>query len=237
MSPFIFNLAAEVLSKMVMKAMQSRYWKGVEIKDGGVQITHLQFADDTLFFCPGDIKQLLNIKKVLMLFHLISGLTVNFHKSYVYGVNVNKEVLKDWVADLKCQVGELPSKYLGLPLGGKCHRLGLWDPVLQKMEQKLAAWKGKVLSTGGRVTLVKSALANLPLYYMSLFPLPKGVAAKIIKLQRVSVGAERRGEEDVVPGKLEIDRIPKKMGDLNVGNILHNMKTPYNFGCSCCNCW
>jgi hypothetical protein len=38
------------------------------------------------------------------------------------------------------------------------------------------------LSMGGRVTLIKSTLFNLPTYFMSLFPLPVGVANRIEKL-------------------------------------------------------
>ncbi|KAG6732890.1 hypothetical protein I3842_01G199300 [Carya illinoinensis] len=40
------------------------------------------------------------------------------------------------------------------------------------------------LSKGGRITLIKSTLSNLPTYFLSLFPLPVGVAARIKKLQR-----------------------------------------------------
>jgi hypothetical protein len=36
---------------------------------------------------------------------------------------------------------------------------------------------------GGRVTLSKSILSNLPTYFMSLFPLPIGAANRIEKLQ------------------------------------------------------
>jgi hypothetical protein len=40
------------------------------------------------------------------------------------------------------------------------------------------------LSKGSKATLVKSTLANLPTYYLSLFPIPGSVAARIEKLQR-----------------------------------------------------
>jgi hypothetical protein len=33
-------------------------------------------------------------------------------------------------------------------------------------------------------TLIKSTLANLPTYYLSLFPLPRSIAARIEKLQQ-----------------------------------------------------
>lgn len=40
------------------------------------------------------------------------------------------------------------------------------------------------LSEGGRVTLIKSTLSNLSMYFMSLFPLPVGVVNCIEELQR-----------------------------------------------------
>ena len=40
------------------------------------------------------------------------------------------------------------------------------------------------LSKGGRVTFIKSTLSNLSTYFLSLFPIPAGVANRIEKLQR-----------------------------------------------------
>jgi hypothetical protein len=39
-------------------------------------------------------------------------------------------------------------------------------------------------SKGGRLTLIKSTLSNLPTYYLSLFPIPVSVATRIEKVQR-----------------------------------------------------
>jgi hypothetical protein len=44
------------------------------------------------------------------------------------------------------------------------------------------------LFKGGRVTLIKSTLSNLPTYFLSLFPLPMGVANRNEKLHRDSYG-------------------------------------------------
>jgi hypothetical protein len=48
----------------------------------------------------------------------------------------------------------------------------------------LAGWIRFYLSKGGRLTLIKGTLSNLPTYYLSLFPIPKSVARRIEKLQR-----------------------------------------------------
>jgi hypothetical protein len=43
---------------------------------------------------------------------------------------------------------------------------------------------GLPLSNGGKITLIKSTLSNLPTYFMSLFPLPLSVANRFEKFQR-----------------------------------------------------
>ena len=72
---------------------------------------------------------------------------------------------------LGCKQGFLPMKYLGLPLGAKYKDKTIWNPILEKMERKLASWKKLYLSKGGRVTLIKSTFSNLPTYFLSLFPI------------------------------------------------------------------
>ena len=67
-------------------------------------------------------------------------------------------------------------KYLGLPLGAKFKDKTIWNPILEKMERRLAGWKLLYLSKGGRVTLIKSTLSNLPTYFLSLSPIPTVVA-------------------------------------------------------------
>ena len=78
--------------------------------------------------------------------------------------------------------GSLPMKYLGLPLGANFKDKTIWNPIPEKMERKLAGWKHLYLSKGGRVTLIKSTLSNLPIYFLSLFPIPTSVANQIEKL-------------------------------------------------------
>jgi hypothetical protein len=73
-------------------------------------------------------------------------------------------------------------KYLGLPLGASYKATSIWNDVIEKMECRLAGWKKLYLSKGGRLTLIKSTISNLPTYYLSLFPIPMGVANRLERL-------------------------------------------------------
>lgn len=44
--------------------------------------------------------------------------------------------------------------------------------------------KKQCLSLGAKITLIKASLSNLPLYYMSLFKMPKSAASRLDHLRR-----------------------------------------------------
>ena len=61
-----------------------------------------------------------------------------------------------------CKVGNLPTTYLGLPLGVSHNLCRVRDVVEERFKRKLATWKKQYLSKGGQLTLIKSTLSNLP---------------------------------------------------------------------------
>ena len=83
---------------------------------------------------------------------------------------------------LGCKTSQLPMKYLGLPLGAKFKAKDIWNPIIEKMERRLAGWKRIYLSKGGCLTLKKSTLSNLPTYLLSLFSILVDVAHRIEKI-------------------------------------------------------
>ena len=70
-----------------------------------------------------------------------------------------------------------------MPLGASHKSPTIWNPILEKIECKLAGWK-MYLSKGRRLALLKSTLSSFPTYFLSLFTIPMHVANKIERLQR-----------------------------------------------------
>jgi hypothetical protein len=95
---------------------------------------------------------------------------------------------------LGCGTGNLPLKYLCLPLGASFKLKSMWVELEELMARRLAPWKGLYLSKGGRVTLIKSTISNMPTYMLSLFPIPTQVANHIEKIQRDFLGGRLNDE-------------------------------------------
>ncbi|XP_038717989.1 uncharacterized protein LOC120011040 [Tripterygium wilfordii] len=121
------------LNQMLDNAKNLGLVEGISVKDGGLQISHLQYADDTILFSSNSTKSLMNLKRVLRCFELISGLKVNYHKSSLVGIGVQADRVTRVADLLQCQT-ELPMKYLGMPLGGNMKKSSLWDPVVKRVE-------------------------------------------------------------------------------------------------------
>ncbi|RVX01885.1 Transposon TX1 uncharacterized 149 kDa protein [Vitis vinifera] len=159
-----------------------RIWKG---RGQAVNITHLLFADDTIVFCEAKKESLLYLSWILLWFEAASGLKINLEKSMVIPVGEVEGVL-DMAAEIGCKVGQLPTVYLGLPLGAPNRASYVWDGVEEKMRRKLALWKRQFLSKGGRTTLIKSTLASIPLDN-------GGNKAHLIKWEVVSTDKKKGG--------------------------------------------
>ena len=82
-------------------------------------------------------------------------------------------------AKIGCASLDAPSSYLGSKVGGIMSRIQSWNEVVDKLSTRLSKWKMKTLSIGGRVTLLKSVLGSLPIYYMSLYKVPMKVLQKL----------------------------------------------------------
>ena len=81
LSPYLFILVSEVLVYLLKKADEVNLIEAVHIGKAKVSLKHLQFADDTLIFAPRNSRVITNYFKILDVFALMSGLSLNYSKS------------------------------------------------------------------------------------------------------------------------------------------------------------
>ncbi|KAL4560381.1 hypothetical protein LXL04_032531 [Taraxacum kok-saghyz] len=148
MSPFLFIIAMEGLNTVMKSATQQNLFQGIAIPNSDVSISHLFYADDALFVGEWNISNFNNLSRILRCFNASSGLKVNFHKSQVYGFGVAKQEVADCAQILGCAVGEMPFKYLGVPVGANMARRKSWQPIIERMQSRLSGWKANNLSFG-----------------------------------------------------------------------------------------
>lgn len=83
-----------------------------------------------------------------MWFEVISGLKINLSKSKLIPVR-RVENLNKLAYEVSCKVGELPSTYLGLPLGAFHNYLATWDGMEEQFRKNWQCGKDSTFPRGG----------------------------------------------------------------------------------------
>lgn len=142
----LFDIVMEGLSCLVDRAVHRGYFSRFSVGTTSWQqlmVLHLLFADDTLIFCDADPDQLTSVCYVFTWFEAVSSLKINLGKSELVPVGEvsNMESLVDI---LGCQLGSLPMKYLGLPLGAGFKEKTIWNPILEDMWFKVDGFVSRI---------------------------------------------------------------------------------------------
>ena len=173
LSPYLFILCAEGLSALLHKAVQNKSLKGVAASARGPKISHLFFADDSLIFGKATVQECLEIQRVMQVYEASSGQQLNRNKTSLFFSrntgNGTKEAIK---AMFGAQIIKPHESYLGLPsLVGRSKR-NSFAQLKERVANKLAGWKEKLLSNAGKEILIKAVAQAVPAYTMSCFKLP-----------------------------------------------------------------
>ncbi|XP_016173257.1 uncharacterized protein LOC107615734 [Arachis ipaensis] len=220
LSLFLFVLVVDVLHRMIGEAVRNGHISPLLVGRDSVALSHLQFADDTILFCPPEEETIKNYKRLLRCFELMSGLSINFDKSSLIPINCEEQWVERMCNLLDCKGDALLVKYLGISLGANLMLVKTWKPIIEKVEEKLSLWKAKVLNKAGKLVLIKSVLNSLPVYYLSLFKMPKAIAEKLISLQRRFMWSSEEGRTGMALVRWEVVQAPKKLGELGVGDAM-----------------
>jgi hypothetical protein len=121
---------------------------------------------------------------VLLIFQKILGLKINLQKSELLVTTDNNSRAQELANILCCKASTFPITYLGLPLSDMMLTRSAYLPLIQQEERRLPGWRSHMLSIGGRLTLLNSILTAQPVYYMSVFLLPKWVIRKLDHIRR-----------------------------------------------------
>lgn len=128
------------------------------------------YVDDAAIFTNPDAIKLTNLQKILHIFGECSGTKINMEKTEIIPIRMDNDVLSSIVENFPWKIGKFLGKYLGLPLHTRKLRKVEIQPLIDKVGARLPGWKGILLSSAGRETLVKTVLSSQPIYHLTVFP-------------------------------------------------------------------
>eukprot|EP00253_Pinus_taeda_P007884 PITA_07884 len=184
LSPFLFILMMERLGRSIKHAKAMGKIKGLQLSKNGQAPTHQQFVDDTMQQGIPTVKEASAYNKILKEFVMATGMEVNLSMSKISFLNTNIAIQRNISRILGFQRDSLPTKYLGVPLTARPMHKSIWEPVFNKLQDRVKKWTLKVLNLASRLVLTRSVLQSIPIFMLSTLLAPKGVLEQFNNIQR-----------------------------------------------------
>ena len=175
-SPSLFLLCVEGSSALIHEAARNQNLTGISIARGCPRMTHLFFADDSILFCKAKPEECQELKLILCRYEKASDQKINIDKSLVFFSPNTSQDNKDEIFNILGPMqNSKHTKYLGLPSFIGRSKTQVFSILKERIGQKLAGLKGKLLSMGGKEILIKAMAQAIPMYTMSCFLLPQSL--------------------------------------------------------------
>ncbi|XP_039014188.1 uncharacterized protein LOC120144105 [Hibiscus syriacus] len=142
--------------QVISKAkMAERGIFGFHPKSRKIGLAHLSFADDLLIFCKGNIESVVGVLSILDHFYEVSGLKLNSSKCEIFSAGIHARTIENVKLITGFQVGNLPVRYLGIPLVTRKLTEKDCQTLIDNIKRKLHIWSGRNISYAGRLELIK----------------------------------------------------------------------------------
>ncbi|KAL2892883.1 hypothetical protein RDABS01_008792 [Bienertia sinuspersici] len=180
LSPYIFLLCMEVLSRKIASLQLNGVIKGIEINRKGERISHLFFADDALFYFEATPNSCNIIRDTLEEFCEVSGEIINYRKSHVqFSRNTPTKFIHFLRKPLAVGSQQNMGTYLGCPMDVDGRSTKCFTSIHDKTLKSISSWKYACLSTTGRSILINNVLMALAAHIMNIYLLPRKLLNKI----------------------------------------------------------
>ncbi|XP_060203027.1 uncharacterized protein LOC132631469 [Lycium barbarum] len=179
-SPSLFIIVVEVLSMLLNNLFDKPEFNGFSMQPNGPKINHISYADDIIIFCSGKTATLKLIMATLTQYELNSVQLINKEKScFLVADDISTKRKNIILRNLNFQEKQFPITYLGCPLFVGRKKIQYFTEAATKIIQKVDSWQGKMLSTGGKIVLIKHVLSAMPIHLLSICQPPKNILQQI----------------------------------------------------------
>jgi len=117
LSPLLFLLVIEALSRMMTQVMASGNLQGLKVAVS-TSISHIIFIDNVLILGSGKLEYWMNLKTILSNFCTATRMAINFHKSIFLFQNIDPNLKQNLYSffNINTETLEQGMKYLGFSL-------------------------------------------------------------------------------------------------------------------------
>ncbi|GJR82989.1 putative RNA-directed DNA polymerase [Tanacetum coccineum] len=228
-SPYLFTLVMEVLTLIIKRRVRLSDTFRYHNKCDELELINVCFADDLFIFIRGEVHSARLIMEALDEFQKASGLVPSIPKSTVYFCNIPNHIKNDILSIMPFAEGELPVKYLGVPLISSRLLNKDCKVLVEKVSNRIGDWKNKSLSYAGRLQLCRSVLSSMHVYWVAVLVIPIGIIQDIEQLMRGFLwcnGELKRGKAKVA---WDIICLPKRANAANKNMTIFQMDVKMAF--------
>lgn len=170
LSPLLFNLAFDVISHMLQRAVASRYIIGVEFPVLGLSTLHNMFADNLALIIRAAMIYVIRCRKLLTTFGNASGLKFLWEQTVASFIPEGPPPLEFWLLPWKWEETANASPHLGFPVAGEFLVDLIEAQVLARIKARLVKLQGKFLSLAARITVANGLILSSLWYLITLWP-------------------------------------------------------------------
>ncbi|XP_008242862.1 PREDICTED: uncharacterized protein LOC103341160 [Prunus mume] len=180
LSPYLFLLVCEALSCNLTKLVQDGVINGIRVSRRAPILSHLFFADDSLFFIKAEEENCSRLKGLLDDYCLASGQLINYEKSsLMFSANTPEDVKTNISSIMGIRGFDNSGIYLGIPMTWGRSKKVVLAYIRERVAKKIMGWKQGTLSMAGKEVLIKAIATAVPAYPMMCFKFPKVVCNEI----------------------------------------------------------
>lgn len=218
--PSLFLLCAKGLSVIIHKVARNHLLTSISICRSYPTITHLFFANDSILFCKENLERCQELKQILQKYEDASDKKINTYKSSVFfSPNLHQNTKDAIFSILGPMKDSRHTKYLGLPSFIRRSKQQVFSILKARLGQKLAGWKGKLLSKGGKEILIKAIAQAIRTYTISFFQLPHGLYDDLESMMRSFWWGQKNQESKMAWVGWNQMCYPKSRGGMGFQNL------------------